>query len=393
MICCCAQCSVASDDFNRSNGTDIDTGSSCGWTEQSGAWEIASNALKITGTTTGIATCDTAAPDALVNISLTLTKPAGVVRQGVVFNYTDANNYWEAGVSWETSFGSPNYKVYIGRKVGGTYADLDSEGIASLTGTTFALNVCHDGERVTATLHQSTTLKGICTYEVSGLTSGTVGVTRGTSGSSIDVIFDDFTLRKASEECGGCAIANGILACTNCCTGTDKATAIYDLDMTGISDSECGCESLNTLSLVRESVFSCQWRYEKTLCEIEHTCTDPNVGCGGTNTHSDAITALFVLDRVFSGGVCFWRLTVSIFGGTHSACGPISTVCCDPAFAQQGAVYESSTASGSATCQGTFTLSKVSSSETFAHDCGGGTTQWKACDITWPSSLTIESVA
>ena len=209
--CCCdPACEVADDAFGRSNSSDITTGSSCGWTEVSGAWEIAANALKITGTTTGIATCDTPAPNAKVLVTLTLTKPASAVRQGVVFNYTDANNYWEAGVSWETSFGSPNYKVYIGRKVGGTYADLDSEGIASLTGTTFALNVCHDGERVTATLHQSTTLKGICTYEVSGLTSGTVGVTRGTSGSSIDVIFDDFTLRKASEECGGCAIAKVI---------------------------------------------------------------------------------------------------------------------------------------------------------------------------------------
>ena len=391
MICCCAQCSVASDDFNRSNGTDIDTGSSCGWTEQSGAWEIASNALKITGTTLGIATCDTPAPDALVNISLTLTKPASVVRQGVVFNYTDANNYWEAGVSWETSFGSPNYKIYIGRRVSGTYADLDNEGLTSVTGTTFLFALCYDGERVTATLHQSTTLKGICTYEVSGLTSGTVGIIRGDSGSSFDVIFDDFVLTRATEACGGCGVV-GDVACTNCCSGTDKARPIYDLDMTGISDSQCSCSSLNTLSLVRESVLSCQWRYVKTLCQLTHTCTDVNVGCGGTTTVARDITVSFVLDRVFSGGVCFWRLTISIFGGNPSACGPTDVVCCDPAFAQQSATYESSTAATTATCHGEFTLTKTTSSETFARDCGGGTTQWKACEISFPTTLTITGV-
>ncbi|HEY2894903.1 MAG TPA: hypothetical protein VGJ16_11840 [Pirellulales bacterium] len=58
--CCCQGCSICSDDFDRADGTDVDTGSSCGWTEVSGDWFIDSNVLG-PDNPNEIARCDTAA--------------------------------------------------------------------------------------------------------------------------------------------------------------------------------------------------------------------------------------------------------------------------------------------------------------------------------------------
>jgi hypothetical protein len=61
---CCGSCEICTDDFTRADSTDIDTGSSCGWTETAGSWEIASNTLR-TASSNAEATCDTTHPDAV----------------------------------------------------------------------------------------------------------------------------------------------------------------------------------------------------------------------------------------------------------------------------------------------------------------------------------------
>ena len=44
----CCKCKICADDFNRSDDTDIDADRACGWTEDSGTWEISGNTLIVT---------------------------------------------------------------------------------------------------------------------------------------------------------------------------------------------------------------------------------------------------------------------------------------------------------------------------------------------------------
>ena len=69
---CCGTCEITTDDFDRADDTDIDTGSSAGWTETAGSWEIVSNTLR-TASSSAKATCDTTHPDAVPSHYVSVT--------------------------------------------------------------------------------------------------------------------------------------------------------------------------------------------------------------------------------------------------------------------------------------------------------------------------------
>lgn len=95
--CCCLPapeptCEITSDDFERTDSSDIDADSPCGWTEQSGSTlEIVSGEVKGTGT----ATCDTSKTSLPGTIKVTgmvrFLATNGQVR--VIYQWTDADNY------------------------------------------------------------------------------------------------------------------------------------------------------------------------------------------------------------------------------------------------------------------------------------------------------------
>ena len=70
---CCGSCSICTDDFNRADNADINTGSTtCGWTESSGSWSISSNTL-VTSSTGAYAQCNAAHPDGICSAIVTCT--------------------------------------------------------------------------------------------------------------------------------------------------------------------------------------------------------------------------------------------------------------------------------------------------------------------------------
>jgi hypothetical protein len=96
---------ILSDGFTAANSTTLPLTDGAGgavtagaghqWTEALGDWEITSNRLHSVGAVTSILTHDTGQSDLF--IKTTVQAPSGGTH-GIVFRYTDANNYWIFGL-------------------------------------------------------------------------------------------------------------------------------------------------------------------------------------------------------------------------------------------------------------------------------------------------------
>lgn len=118
--CCCGPpveptCQLDADDFERTDSTDINTGSPCGWTEQGGS-TLAIVSGEVTGT--GTAVCGhikTSLPGTIKLVgSVRFLATNGQVR--VIYQWTDSSNY--ACVEWVHTATTLRGKV-ITRRAGG----------------------------------------------------------------------------------------------------------------------------------------------------------------------------------------------------------------------------------------------------------------------------------
>lgn len=240
MSCCCDAdpCVLCSDNFNRSDSSDIDTGSSCGWTERSGAWEILSNRLR--STSSGVATTDTLQPGAQGNyISVTIWGDTAGDTAQVVVNLdhnagTPLDNYDYVEVTFSATVG----QIRIMEIVGGGAPNQLAATTANLNialSTDHTLLVClRDGDIAAALTHGGTT-----TYlntELDGDEDTSVGLGSSTSGN---VEFDDWSFERnknQNSECNDCG-ASCLTACTNCIT---DATDQYLLEVRNIKEEGGG---------------------------------------------------------------------------------------------------------------------------------------------------------
>lgn len=187
--CCCKKtegCDICSDNFNRADGDDVDVGSSCGWTEVSGAWSIASFALT-TSDTNAVVRCDATHPDetGAAHLIAFVTAPNGALVR-LIFNYVDSGNYHFAEA--KVGFGAT---IAIYQRSGGTETQLVTRTATIAAGSPFSLMVCFTEGIAVASVGTSAITAEISTA------SALRYVGLGTGGTVPSVVtFDDFSFSK-----------------------------------------------------------------------------------------------------------------------------------------------------------------------------------------------------
>ena len=310
---CCPKCDICSDDFNRADDTDINTGSVCGWTESSGAWDISSNQLRCT--TAGIALNNTAHPDTVgtMQVEVDFKHDTSGGHCCVIVNYVDASNYtfvrYEVGTN----------KIQISYVEGGTTRDpVDSATATMNTNTTYTAKVCSDGTNVTAYLDGTAKIT-LRVPNGDGTKCGLRAIGSGTA------TFDDFFFKKS--EVSGCPTCEDVDTETGCtyCSGTP--TQQYKITIAAGMANGTNCTNCVNL----EGIWFCDYAFRTTgssgAC---WWCTDLTsaLSCGSPdsavvafnfqNTPGDTNNKLSVVH----GPTCFSTSRGSGFKETH---GPKST--------------------------------------------------------------------
>lgn len=244
-FCCCStvDCDICADNFNRSDSTDISTGSACGWTETAGNATIESNALKFT-TTLAKATCNS---DATVASRAIRVKALG----------TNSNNIarvhvgdWVVDVTFSASAG----RLRIINPVGSVAAATDATFNVSLN-TFHDIVICCSQDRIAAVIDDVTgTFLTYGTGAIADLTNG-LGTGSTVSGS---VQFDDWQLSEVSDDCP-CEIVDTVSCAT---AALPQRLALYF--PAAPSNNLCNCSVYNGatvyLDYVGRSGTNCLYR-------------------------------------------------------------------------------------------------------------------------------------
>jgi hypothetical protein len=205
--CCCRKCPIASDDYDRADGTDIDTGSDAGWTEAAGSWEIASNKLKTTSSNARALCTATDSEDGNVYVTVDVVGANSNDEIIVSPKYKDSSNYYYVRLIIGTS------KTLALRKVvAGVDSSIASASIDTTAGTTYSLTVCVGtgplGGSPTFLAYESvsgatvsTTLSALVGYNGAALATGSI---------TSNVTFDNFVWQQGynssnHSDCPVCA--------------------------------------------------------------------------------------------------------------------------------------------------------------------------------------------
>jgi len=210
--CCCKS---TSDDFNRSDDTNLGTK----WNEVSGSWSISSNRLVTTDTS---ALCIATAAFTATGINARCLVRGGtndVVR--LVFACADSSNFWYA----QLTIGSSKTLLIV-QVTGGTHTTRATNPVTTSASTDYTIYACvSDIGRVHAEVLNGSGLQlTACDYtNTSNIPDvGAVGV--GTGATAASVQFDDFYAKKSSPQCDVC-----VPACTEC--AGDIAPTFWDVEL------------------------------------------------------------------------------------------------------------------------------------------------------------------
>ncbi len=261
---CMASCTIASDDFNRADSTNLGSD----WTEQVGDWDIWTNQLR---GQTGDIVLHNARYDPTEGVRIKASCNGDIVRYLV--DWVDEDNYYCA------EYDFPADIVRIIHRSGGSESILVSKGISGLSAVTATQGVAYDpaGGRIyaLAVTGNEVTAEYLSVSGIPALTSNICGL------MVVDgpAVFDTFRMEQIIDPC---------LPPEDCdfCTDQNNPLAIADtleVVLAGIVEEgtpDCGlCDSLNgayVLDLIgsyrTEHGIGCAWRY-----------TLPSVICDGQN--------------------------------------------------------------------------------------------------------------
>jgi hypothetical protein len=263
---CCGSCKFADDMFGRSDGTDISTGSSCGWTEDLGSWSLASGELTTTSSD-AIAKCNAEhpLPSSAMSIACLVRGTTSGDKARIIAGYTDANNY----ICMELTFVTGAVKI-ISRSSG-------SETILASGTTTLSVSINYDVIFCVSESGSSFIAKiGSFFLYASGTSTGTYAALGAKSASGNAVYFDNFTATDTGDDCPSCV--GGCTPCTpeirldrttntgGCCA--DLAGSYY-VTFINSSRTEFGCTG-------------CEYYRDKLVCSrmIQvHVFIDSNMLC------------------------------------------------------------------------------------------------------------------
>lgn len=203
---CNACCTICSDDFGRADGTDIDTGSGCGWTETAGSWSISSNTL-VTSSTSALAKNNTPHPDSISSAVVTCDLSGNTGdKPRIVVDLVDSNNSHFA----ELTIGT-NGCLALYSRIAGVDTLLAIQAFSIAANTPQTVTVYFDG----ATSGHFGAVAGSTTVATTATSTGGLYVGLGTGGTAAACAFDGFSFGKyyqagSAESCPtvsvGCAI-------------------------------------------------------------------------------------------------------------------------------------------------------------------------------------------
>jgi hypothetical protein len=227
-------CTICSDDFNRADGTDIDTGSACGWTEASGSWSIASNYLT-TSSTNSIALCDTDAtsPQFALDVDIYATN-SGNILQAIV-GYVDSTHYWIVQVQFSTTAG----RILLIQRSGATFTTqgFSNTNLNLAASTWYTLRVCTNSTSGNLTASIDGKPGSYCAF-AANITDATVGLGGGGTITG-SVRFDNFVLSDYSGDCP-CRVTPLV----NCSACKDSAISASWAIVMNFADVDCNCAAL-----------------------------------------------------------------------------------------------------------------------------------------------------
>ena len=231
------QCSYCFDAFSRPNGTDIDTDSPCGWTEDAGAWSITDMALT-TSSTGARAIANKKQPEAqapeghVVKVMVWGGAVSDLAR--VIVNYINATNFHYV----EFGFDGTSSNVVLHKVNGGVDSALATvTGTAALAATTWlTVKVCFSDTSFIAEVAGIRAASADATIRLpaAGNDGPQAGV--GTGGTASDVRFDNFEFLRHKA---GCVLCSSSILCGDCIGLTPLALA---LTLPNLTNSTGGCD-------------------------------------------------------------------------------------------------------------------------------------------------------
>ena len=259
----CCGCEICADDWTGiGDGTDVSTGTACGWTEDAGSWSVTSNAVTTTSSS-AILRSNTAHPDGTgeqsLSVSLKSSASNDLIR--VIVGYVDSSNYHFA----EVKTGASGY-LKIFKRSAGSNTELDSISTTYFAaGTARTLTVCiNDAQTtITATTPNTAVCGGYATTVPASADEfglGTGGTVTGT------VTFDDFTATSTASDCPDCD------GCCEFCTIPSE----LQVTQSGWANSVCpvfnDCPSLDSTAILQHASV-CIWDIAYTpfnTCGVRH---------------------------------------------------------------------------------------------------------------------------
>jgi hypothetical protein len=283
---CCSSgpCQFASDTFNRADNTDINTGSTVGWTETSGSWSIASNKLS-TSSANAKATASTAHPDGTPYMKVVTIVQGDTSGDTIRIDVGDI--YAEAKLGAGTGY----LKIYDS---GGNVVSED-DTLTLHTGSAYTFTVCVNSSGVQASLFLGFTVTNITwlgTVTGSTFALGTGGTVTGT------VTFDSVTADRVEAACSTCGVF-----CNAACND-NTSPAYYQVVISGMANGSCGsCASYDGTYILHQTSSDCAWRYNlgSAFCSVFdkvfllHTAGTPPVPPG-----SDMNSVVFIANTVLA---------------------------------------------------------------------------------------------
>jgi len=361
-VCCC--CRILHDDFNRDASGDLGDN----WTEAAGVWSISSIRLVAQGTSsTKLAICDVDHPlgECAVVGQITISAGSDGCKGGLITNYTDANNYCYALVTFNTWGTDDELELYSVTGGGSPVLEAGPVDISNSGGHT--LKVCHanniltaecEGERISAQVDGSADQVGVIAIPV----------------TPNAMSFDDFTFwRHQNEHLQRCPECKHETEETCCSESNDFY--VVDLGAGGLTDTiytACGfCDDIAGEFLVERNQqpagSECRWTYDGNLTQCD--CDDSDGDCDEPG-YPGTVDIEIELTRYASGDGCKWRVIVAVAwncspNGVDPCGGPTAT-------------YHSAEVTTDDQDDVPITLTRTTSSTT---RCGGS----------WPATITVES--
>jgi hypothetical protein len=262
ITCCCGggpvgPCQFVNESFVRANNTDINTGSSCGWTETAGDAAIASNALTFT-TANAKATCSTvnSLGNSLMAIRVFLKSSAAsdLIRVGLGDHYA------------EIKIHSTDAYVRIYDSTSTLLAESQYGEFAA--GNLHRLDLCFSGDHIAAFLFDligsgRAAVSTPATVTGDSLWLGTGGTVTGT------VSFSSLTADQ---------VATGCSSCDDCaCDGAThpaQMQVVLSALANGTNVGHCtNCASYAGTYILDQATTACWWRYRFSSA--------PCTGCSG----------------------------------------------------------------------------------------------------------------